>query len=114
MLGYNSADKYWDIPFPDFTFYGHEHSWLNGASTVHGAKESKPSTPHLEQCSRYWDIPLPDATFQLGFSRPGGSRWSLLVVRPAANTWSVAAPAHSHWALPNNDAKSRCPDPPRP
>lgn len=53
MLGYNSADKYWDIPFPDFTFYGHEHSWLNGASTVHGAKESKPSTPHLEQCSRY-------------------------------------------------------------
>lgn len=49
MLGYNSADKFWDIPFPDFTFYGHEHSWLNGVSTVHGAKESKPSTPYLGQ-----------------------------------------------------------------
>ncbi len=30
MFGYNSAEGYWDIPFPDFTFYGHEHSWLVG------------------------------------------------------------------------------------
>ena len=30
MFGYNSAEGYWDIPFPDFTFFGHEHSWLNG------------------------------------------------------------------------------------
>ena len=33
MFGYNSAEGYWDIPFPDFTFYGHEHSWLTGAAT---------------------------------------------------------------------------------
>ncbi len=32
MFGYNSAEGYWDIPFPDFTFYGHEHSWLTGAA----------------------------------------------------------------------------------
>ena len=30
MFGYNSAAGYWDIPFPDFTFWGHEHSWLLG------------------------------------------------------------------------------------
>lgn len=31
MLGYNSAEGYWDIPFPDYSFFGHEHSWLTGA-----------------------------------------------------------------------------------
>ena len=31
IFGYNTAKGFWDIPIPDYTFWGHEHSWLLGA-----------------------------------------------------------------------------------
>lgn len=43
MLGYNSAEGYWDIPFPDYSFFGHEHSWLTGA-------------PHSAILTHLWEL----------------------------------------------------------
>ena len=45
MFGYNSAEGYWDIPFPDFTFYGHEHSWLVGEALNDLVETGPASTP---------------------------------------------------------------------
>ena len=51
MFGYNSAEGYWDIPFPDFTFYGHEHSWLTGAATPQPARPKPQPSPESLQPS---------------------------------------------------------------
>mmetsp|Transcript_524 Transcript_524/g.1576 ORF Transcript_524/g.1576 Transcript_524/m.1576 type:complete len:1117 (-) Transcript_524:961-4311(-) len=32
ILGYNGAPNYFDIPVPDYTYYGHEHSWFMDAA----------------------------------------------------------------------------------
>ena len=30
VFGYNSHSTFVDIPFPDYTYWGHEYSWLLG------------------------------------------------------------------------------------
>jgi len=34
VFGYNSHSTFTDIPFPDYTYWGHEYSWLLGMSSI--------------------------------------------------------------------------------
>ncbi len=45
ILGYNGAPQYLDIPIPDYTYYGHEHSWFVGESR----SSAQPLTVHKVQ-----------------------------------------------------------------